>query len=74
MKRFLDKKLLLIFTKTEVLPTFEIYDVSAELSEEKDGFFVTYNITEGPQFSIGKIKFNFKSKRNFLMIFVRFKI
>ena len=28
------------------------------MSEEKDGFFITYNITEGPQFSIGKIKFN----------------
>ena len=53
---------------------FRINDVNAELSEERDGFFITYNITEGPQFSLGKIDFisavkelnasNFKSFSN----------
>ena len=57
-KIFLDKKLLSDFYKNRGFANFQINDVSSELSEEKDGFFITYNITEGPQFSIGKIKFN----------------
>ena len=54
----LDKKLLSDFYKNRGFANFKINDVSSELSEEKDGFFITYNITEGPQFSIGKIKLN----------------
>ena len=54
----LDKKLLSDFYKNRGFANFQINDVSSELSEEKDGFFITYNITEGPQFSIGKIKLN----------------
>ena len=54
----LDKKLLADFYKNRGFANFQINDVSSELSEEKDGFFITYNITEGPQFSIGKIKLN----------------
>ena len=41
------KSYLLIFTKPRFCD-FKINDVNIELSEEKDGFFITYNITEGP--------------------------
>ena len=53
----LDKKLLTEFYKNRGFADFKINDVNVELSEEKDGFFITYNITEGPQFSLGKIEF-----------------
>ena len=59
----LDKKLLTEFYKNRGFADFKINDVNVELSEERDGFFITYNITEGPQFSIGKIDFNLKCKR-----------
>jgi len=46
--------------------------------EEKDGFFVTYNITEGPQFTIGEVRLSsnvkevsvstFKNSMNMLKI------
>ena len=35
---------------------FEINDVNAELSEEKDAFFISYNIKEGPRFEIGEVE------------------
>ena len=54
MKKFLWINSLRNFIKTVVSKTLT-NDVNAELSEEKDGFFITYNITEGPQFSIGKV-------------------
>lgn len=53
----LDKKLLTEFYKNRGFADFRINNVNAELSEERDGFFITYNITEGPQFSLGKIDF-----------------
>ena len=53
----LDKKLLTEFYKNRGFADFKINDVNVELSEERDGFFITYNITEGPQFSLGKIDF-----------------
>ena len=34
---------------------FKINDINAELSEEKDGFFIVYNISEGPQFKVGEV-------------------
>ena len=52
----MDKKLLTEFYKNRGFVDFVINDVNAELSEEKDGFFITYNITEGPQFSIGRVE------------------
>ena len=53
----IDKKLLTEFYNNRGFADFRINDVSVELSEERDGFFITYNITEGPQFSLGKIDF-----------------
>ena len=53
-----DKRLLTEFYQSRGYIDFKINYIKAELSEEKDGFFITYNITEGPQFSIGKIKLN----------------
>ena len=52
----LDKKLLRDFYKSRGFADFSILDVNAELSEEKDAFFIIYNIKEGPQFTIGEIK------------------
>ena len=67
-----DKKILTEFYKNRGFADFKINDVSAELSEERDGFFITYNITEGPQFSLGKIDFISKVKEldasNFISI------
>ena len=51
----LDKRLLIDFYRSRGFADFKINDVNAEISEEKDGFFVTYNITEGPQFLVGKV-------------------
>ncbi len=53
----IDKKLLTEFYNNRGFSDFKINDVSVELSEERDGFFITYNITEGPQFRLGKIDF-----------------
>ena len=50
-----DKKLLTEFYRNRGFANFKINDVSTELSEERDGFFITYNITEGPQFRLGSI-------------------
>ena len=51
----LDKRLLIDFYRSRGFVDFKINDVNAEISEEKDGFFVTYNITEGPQFVVDKV-------------------
>lgn len=50
-----DKKLLTEFYLSRGFVDFKILDVNAELSEEKDGYFVSYNIQEGPRFKVGKI-------------------
>ena len=47
----LDKRLLVDFYRSRGFADFKINDVSTELSEEKDGFFINYNITEGPKFT-----------------------
>ena len=54
----LDKRLLADFYRSRGYADFRIFDVNAELSEEKDAFFISYNIKEGPQFRIGKVKLN----------------
>ena len=51
----LDKKLLTNFYLSRGFNDFKINDVNVELSEETDAFFVTYNITEGPQFVVGEV-------------------
>ena len=53
-----DKKLLSDFYLSRGYFDFEIYNVSVELSEEKDGFFISYNIKEGPKFDLGEIIIN----------------
>ena len=50
-----DKKLLTEFYLSRGFVDFKILDVNAELSEEKDAYFVSYNIQEGPKFKVGKI-------------------
>ena len=52
----LDKRLLTDFYRSRGFADFKINSVNTELTEEKDGFFITYNITEGPQFNIGEVK------------------
>ncbi len=52
----LDKRLLTDFYRSRGYVDFEIYDVNAELSEEKDAFFISYNIKEGPRFEIGAVE------------------
>ena len=61
-KVLLDKKVLTEFYKNRGFADFKINNVNIELAEERDGFFVTYNITEGPQFKLGKIKLTSKVK------------
>ena len=51
-----DKKLLVDFYRSRGFADFKINDVNTELSEEKDGFFITFNITEGPKFEVGEVK------------------
>jgi outer membrane protein insertion porin family len=52
----LDKRLLADFYRSRGFADFKINGVNTELTEEKDGFFITYNITEGPQFTVGDVK------------------
>ena len=54
----LDKKLLSDFYQSRGFLDFQINDVNTELSEEKDGFFITYNVTEGPQYRVGQVELN----------------
>ena len=50
-----DKRLLTEFYLSRGYIDFKINDINAELSEEKDGFFIVYNISEGPQFKVGEV-------------------
>lgn len=52
----LDKRLLIDFYRSRGFAEFKINSVNVELSEEKDGFFMTFNVTEGPKFAVGEIK------------------
>ena len=51
----LDKRLLKDFYRLRGFADFKINSVNVELSEEKDGFFMTYNVTEGPKFAVGEV-------------------
>ncbi len=50
-----DKRLLTEFYRSRGYIDFKINDINAELSEEKDGVFIVYNIKEGPQFKVGQV-------------------
>lgn len=50
-----DKKLLSDFYNSRGFVDFRINSVNAELTEEKDGYFVVFNITEGQQFIVGDV-------------------
>ena len=51
----LDKQLLQDFYLSRGYVDFQVLDASSELSRERDGSFVTFNIREGQSFNVGKI-------------------
>ncbi len=50
-----DKKALKEFYISRGFVDFRVNSVNAELTEERDGYFVVFNITEGQQFSVGNV-------------------
>ena len=50
-----DKQVLADFYASRGYVDFRINSVNAELSEERDGFFVTFNVIEGQQFEFGEV-------------------
>lgn len=51
----LDKQLLTDFYNSRGFIDFKVLGVASEFSRERDGFFLTFNVYEGPRFSFGKI-------------------
>jgi outer membrane protein insertion porin family len=51
----LDKQLLSDFYLSRGYVDFQVLDASAEVSRERDGYFVTFNIREGQSFNVGKV-------------------
>ncbi len=50
-----DKKGLKEFYNSRGFVDFRVNSVNAELTEERDGYFVVFNITEGQRFSVGSV-------------------
>jgi outer membrane protein insertion porin family len=50
-----DQQLLTDFYRDRGYVDFNVQAVTSELSRERDGFFITFNIREGQSFSIGEI-------------------
>lgn len=50
-----DKQILKEFYQSNGFADFRVNDVKAELAEERDGYFITFNIREGKQFRFGKV-------------------
>ena len=50
-----DKKVLKEFYVSRGFVDFRVNSVNAELTEERDGYFVVFNITEGQRFSVGNV-------------------
>ena len=50
-----DKKALKEFYFSRGFVDFRVNSVNAELTEERDGYFVVFNISEGQQFSVGNV-------------------
>ena len=68
----LDKRRLADFYRSRGFADFRINDVNTELSEEKDGFFITYNISEGPKFALGEVKLRSNVKEVLISDFKNF--
>ncbi|TQS72916.1 outer membrane protein assembly factor BamA [Rhodobacteraceae bacterium] len=51
----LDRQLLTDFYQSRGYPDVQVTGVSSEMSAERDGFFMTFNINEGQQFKFGNI-------------------
>ncbi len=68
----LDKRLLVDFYRSRGFADFKINNVNTELSEEKDGFFITYNITEGPKFVVGEVNLRSNVKEILISDFKNF--
>ena len=60
------------FYRSRGFADFRINDVNTELSEEKDGFFITYNISEGPKFALGEVKLRSNVKEVLISDFKNF--
>ena len=50
-----DKQILTDFYQSRGFVDFVINGVNAEFSEERDGYFITFNIQEGQQFNVGAV-------------------
>lgn len=50
-----DKQVLSDFYKSRGYADFRINSVNAEISQERDAYFITFNIREGQKFSVGQI-------------------
>ena len=51
----LDERLLTEFYRSQGFADFKVQGVAPELARERDGFFVTYAIEEGPRYRFGQI-------------------
>ncbi|MER5171448.1 outer membrane protein assembly factor BamA [Thioclava kandeliae] len=51
----LDRQLLTDFYRSRGYPDVQVNGVSSEMTRDRDGFFMTYNISEGQMFKFGKI-------------------
>ena len=50
-----DRQVLEDFYQSRGYVDFRILSVNSELTEERDGFFITFNVQEGQQFRFGKV-------------------
>ncbi|MGY3436905.1 MULTISPECIES: outer membrane protein assembly factor BamA [unclassified Marinovum] len=50
-----DRQVLTDFYQSRGYVDFRVNSVNAELAEERDGYFITFNVQEGQQFSFGQI-------------------
>jgi len=50
-----DKQILIEFYKSKGYIDARVNDVKAELAEERDGYFITFNLREGQQFRFGQV-------------------
>ena len=51
----IDKQLLRDFYLSRGYVDFQVLDASSEVSRERDGYFVTFNIREGQSFNVGEV-------------------